>query len=813
MSNENKNIKNINLEDEMKKSYLDYAMSVIVSRALPDVRDGLKPVHRRIIYALNNLGMTSDKPYRKSARIVGEVLGKYHPHGDTAVYDAMVRLAQDFSTRYLLVDGHGNFGSVDGDSAAAMRYTEARMSKLAGELLRDIEKDTIDYRPNFDESEKEPKVLPSRFPNLLVNGSSGIAVGMATSIPPHNMCEVVNAIVKLMEDPDIEVEELIRYIKGPDFPTGATILGREGIKQAYTTGRGKVTVRAKSIIEQNEKGRSSIVINEIPYQVNKARVIEKIADLVRDKKIEGIADLRDESDREGMRIVVDVKRDSNPNVVLNNLYKYTQLQDTFSIIMIALVDERPQVLNLKQILEYYLKHQYNVIVRRTRYDLNKAEERAHILEGLRIALDHIDQVIAIIRGSKIAQEAKETLMENFKLSEKQTQSILDMRLQRLTGLERDKIETEYNELMLEISKLKEILASDQLVYNIIKEELLDMKAKYGDERRTEIVNDAGDVDIEDLIEDENVVINLTHMGYIKRMPEDTYKIQKRGGRGVAGTTTREEDFVENIFTTSTHENLLFFTSQGRVYSLKAYEIPEAKRQAKGTAIINLLELNVGEKVNAVIPIKEFSDDCYLAMVTKNGIIKRINLSELKSIRRNGLIAIKLKEEDELLSVKKSDGDSNIIAVTAKGLAIRFNENDVRVMGRAASGVKAINLSDGDTLVGVDLIEDDSDSKELLVISENGYGKRTDIEEYHIQKRGGKGLKTYEVKERTGNLVCGRIVSESDEIMITSIFGTIIRLGVGDISKLGRSTQGVRLMKISSEDKISSVAVVMPEEDQ
>lgn len=807
---ENKNISNINLEDEMKKSYLDYAMSVIVSRALPDVRDGMKPVHRRIIYSMNNLGITPDKPHRKSARIVGDVLGKYHPHGDTAVYYAMVRLAQDFSTRYMLVDGHGNFGSIDGDGAAAMRYTEARMSPLALELLRDIEKDTVDYRLNFDESEKEPKVLPSRFPNLLVNGSSGIAVGMATSIPPHNLCEVINGLSKMIDNPDIEIEELLKYVKGPDFPTGASILGREGIKEAYKSGRGKVTVRAKSEIVELDRGRSSIVFTEIPYQVNKARVIEKIADLVRDKKLEGISDLRDESSREGMRIVVDVKREANPNVVLNNLYKYTQLQDTFSIIMIALVDDIPRVLNIKQMMKYYLEHQYDVIVRRTKYDLAKAEDRAHILEGLRIALDHIDEVIAIIRASSTGPEAKEKLMSTFELSDKQAQAILDMRLQRLTGLERDKIEEEYSDLMVQISRFKEILASDTIIYGIVKDELLEIKEKFGDERRTEIVNYNGDVEIEDLIEEENVVINLTHFGYIKRMPEDTYRIQKRGGRGVAGTTTRDEDFVETIFTTSTHENLLFFTSKGKVFSLKGYEIPEATRQAKGTAIINLLELERNEKITAVIPIREFSDDACLVMATKQGIIKRIYLDDFKNIRKSGIIALTLKDDDELLAVRKSTGNDQVVVVTQKGFAIRFNEEDARILGRTAMGVKAVNLRDDDSVIGMDIIGED-DCGELLVISENGYGKRTSIDEYTIQKRGGRGLKTYDIRKKTGDLISGKVVCGDDEIIITSINGTIIRLNVSGISQLGRSTQGVRLMKIAEDDKVASVAIIEPDD--
>lgn len=810
MSDEKQRIVNIDIEDEMKKSYLDYAMSVIVSRALPDVRDGLKPVHRRILYAMNELNFTHDKPYRKSARIVGDVLGKYHPHGDAPVYGAMVRLAQDFSTRYLLVDGHGNFGSIDGDGAAAMRYTEARMSKLSMEMLRDINKETVDFGLNFDETLKEPKVLPSRFPNLLVNGSSGIAVGMATSIPPHNLTEVINGIVAMIDNPEITVDELIGYIKGPDFPTGATIMGREGLKSAYRTGRGKVTVRAKAEIEYNDKGKASIIVTEIPYQVNKARVIEKIAELVRDKKLEGISDLRDESDREGMRIVVEIKRDANPNIVLNNLYKYTQFQDTFSIIMLALVNGQPKVLNLRQVLRHYLDHQKEIIVRRTQFDLNKAEERAHILEGLRIALDHIDEVISLIRNSKTVIEAKEGLMSKFGLTEKQSQAILDMRLQRLTGLEREKIEEEYQDLIKEINRLREILASDELIYKIVKDELTEIKEKFGDERRTEITASEEDFDIEDMIQEEDVAITLTHFGYIKRLPEDTYKTQRRGGRGVSGMTTREEDFVEHLFITSTHDNILFLTNQGRVYRLKAYEIPEAKRQAKGTAIVNLLQLNPTEKVTAVIPIKEFSPDDYLTLVTEKGIIKKTKLDKFGNIRKNGLIGISLKEDDELISAKRTNGENDIILVTSYGMSIRFNEKDVRDMGRTAGGVKAITLKPGDKIVGMDLIEE---GKDLLVISERGYGKRTKISSYRIQTRGGKGLKTYNIKEDiTGKLISAKIVDKEDEVMLISLSGTIIRLKVSDISRMGRTTQGVRLMKTDKDDRVVSVAKVIAEEE-
>ncbi|WIV12608.1 DNA gyrase subunit A [Proteiniborus sp. MB09-C3] len=808
MSNEERNILPINIEDEMKTSYLDYAMSVIVSRAIPDVRDGLKPVHRRILYSMNELGNTPDKPHKKSARIVGDTLGKYHPHGDSSVYDAMVKLAQNFSTRYMLVDGHGNFGSVDGDGAAHMRYTEARMSKIALEMLRDLGKDTVDYRLNFDETLNEPIVLPSRFPNLLVNGSSGIAVGMATSIPPHNLAEVIDGAIMMIDDPEVQVDDLLDCIKGPDFPTGAVIMGKEGIKSAYRTGRGKVRVRAKADIEQNSKGRTSIIITEIPYQVNKARLIEKIADLVREKSLEGISDLRDESDRSGMRIVIEIKRDANPNIVLNNLYKHTQLQDTFSIIMIAIVNGEPKLLNLKQMLRYYLDHQKEIIVRRTQFDLNKAEERAHILEGLRIALDNIDAVIALIRGSITVVEAKEGLMNNFGLTEKQSQAILDMRLQRLTGLERDKIEEEYEALIIEINRLKEILANERLIYQIIREELIEIKENYKDERRTEIRPLAEEIDIEDMIQEENVAITLTHFGYIKRMPEDTYKAQKRGGKGVTGLTTREEDFVEHLFVTSTHDNLLFFTNQGRVYSLKAYEIPEAKRQAKGTAIINLLQLNSGENISAIIPIKDFGPDDFLVLVTQNGTIKKTKLEQFENIRKSGLIAISLRENDELISVRRTDGKSDIILVTSNGMSIRFNEEDVRDMGRTAMGVKAINLNKDDKLVGMGTVED---GKDLLVISESGYGKRTSLDEYRVQSRGGKGIKTYNVKDRTGKLISAKIVEEDDEIMIISLSGVIIRLKVSDISQMGRSTQGVTLMRFGKDDRVVSVATVVAEE--
>ena len=809
MDNEEKKIIDVNIEEEMKTSYLDYAMSVIVSRALPDVRDGLKPVHRRILYAMNELGMTPEKQYRKSARVVGDVLGKYHPHSDTSVYDAMVRLAQDFNTRYPLVDGHGNFGSVDGDSPAAMRYTEVKMTKLTLEMLRDINKDTIDYRPNFDETLKEPIVLPSKFPNLLVNGSSGIAVGMATNIPPHNLREIVDGLIMLIDEPESDVEDLMTLIKGPDFPTGAVIMGKDGIKSAFTTGRGKVQIRAVAEIEEHTRGRDKIVITELPYQVNKARLIEKIAELVRDKKIDGISDLRDESDREGMRIVIELKRDANPNVVLNNLYKQTQLQTTFGIIMLALVNEEPRVLNLKQMLNYYLEHQKEIIIRRTQFDLNKAEERAHIVEGLKIALDNIDEIINIIRSSKEESTARTRLMDSFELSEKQAQAILDMRLRRLTGLEREKLEEEYEALIKEINRLREILASEKLVLNIIKEELLEIKEKYGDRRRTRIMPSMDDIDIEDMIDEEDVIITLTHFGYIKRMPEDTYKIQKRGGRGITGLTTREEDFVEDLFITSTHDTILFFTNKGKVYSLKAYEIPEGGRQARGTAIINLLNLSKDEKVSAVVPIEQYDPESNLVFITKMGLIKKTKLDQFKNIRKTGIIAINLKEEDELIDVRKTNGKREIVVVTANGMSIRFSENDVRTMGRNATGVKAISLKEHDRVVAIDLVQENAD---LLVVSEYGFGKRTSLDEYNIQKRGGVGLKTYNTKKKTGKLISAKVIDEKDEIIMISISGIIIRLNAKDISIMGRSTQGVTLMKMGNEeDKVMAVAKYVEEE--
>ncbi|MCF6461561.1 DNA gyrase subunit A [Clostridium sp. Cult3] len=809
MDKDKNNIIEVNIEDEMKTSYLDYAMSVIVSRALPDVRDGLKPVHRRILYAMSELGLNPEKQYRKSARVVGDVLGKYHPHSDISVYDAMVRLAQDFNIRYPLVDGHGNFGSIDGDSPAAMRYTEVKMTKLTTEMLRDINKETIDYRPNFDETLKEPIVLPSKFPNLLVNGSSGIAVGMATNIPPHNLKEIIDGLIMLIDEPETDIDGLMKVVKGPDFPTGAMIMGREGIKSAFKTGRGKLRIRAVAEIEEHSRGRSKIVITELPYQVNKANLIGKIAELVRDKKIEGISDLRDESDREGMRIVIELKRDANPNIVLNNLYKQTQLQTTFGVIMLALVDDEPRILNLKQALVYYLEHQKEIIIRRTQFDLNKAEARAHIVEGLKIALDNIDEVINIIRNSKEESIARERLMKNFGLSEKQAQAILDMRLRRLTGLEREKLEEEYESLIKEINRLKEILSSERKIYQVIREELLEIKEKYGDRRRTRIMPSADEIDIEDMIEEEDVIITLTHFGYIKRVPEDIYKAQRRGGKGITGLTTREEDFVEDLFITSTHDTILFFTNKGRVYSLKAYEIPEGRRQARGTAIINLLNLTGDERVSAVIPIEKYDPESNLVLITKRGIIKKTKLERFKNIRKNGIIAISLREEDELIGVKKTNGKREIIVVTSNGMSIRFSEKDVREMGRNAMGVKAISLKDDDEVVAMDLIED---GKYLLVISEYGFGKRTPLDDYRVQNRGGVGLITYNTKKKTGKLVSAKVIDENDEIIMISMAGIIIRLKTKDISIMGRSTQGVTLMKINNKnDKVMAVAKYVEEE--
>ena len=805
----NNRILPIEIAEEMKKSYIDYSMSVIVGRALPDVRDGLKPVHRRILYSMSELNLTPDKPYRKSARIVGDVLGKYHPHGDSAVYLAMVRMAQDFSTRGLLVDGHGNFGSVDGDSPAAMRYTEARMSKLALELLRDIDKETVDFVPNFDESLKEPAVLPSRYPNLLVNGSNGIAVGMATSIPPHNLGEVIDATVHLIDNEECSVDDLMKFVKGPDFPTSAIIMGKENIAEAYRTGRGKVKVRARAVIEELPKGKQQIVVTEIPYQVNKAKLVERIAELVKDKKVEGISDLRDESNRNGMRIVIELKRDVNANIVLNNLYKHSQMEETFSVIMLALVNGQPKVLNLKQILYHYVQHQKDVVTRRTKIELNKAEARAHILEGLRIALDNIDAVISLIRASKTTQEAKSGLMEKFGLTDIQAQAILDMRLQRLTGLERDKIEAEYEELIKKINRLKEILANERLLLNVIKEEMLIIKENYADERRTEIRHAEGEIDMRDLIEDEEIAITLTHFGYIKRLPADTYKSQKRGGRGISALTTREEDFVKHLVSTTTHSKLLFFTNKGRVFRLNAYEIPEGKRQAKGTAIVNLLQLGPNEKIATLLAIDEKDDNKYLLLATKNGIVKKTDREEFKNINKAGLIAIGLREDDELIGVKVTDGNKDVLLVTKEGMSIRFDENDIRSMGRSAMGVKGITLSNDDKVVSMSLCEEGTD---VLVVSENGFGKRTDINEYRTQIRAGKGIKTYNIAEKTGKLVGAEMVNEDDEMMIINSDGVLIRLRVNEISLFGRVTSGVKLMKTDDEVNVVSISKIKMEEE-
>ena len=796
---------------EMKKSYIDYAMSVIVGRALPDVRDGLKPVHRRILYGMGHLGVTPDKPHKKSARIVGEVMGKYHPHGDSSIYDAMVRLAQDFSTRYMLVDGHGNFGSVDGDSPAAMRYTEARMTPFALEMLRDIDKETVDFRDNFDGEEKEPVVIPSRFPNLLVNGSNGIAVGMATSIPPHNLKEVIDATIKVIDEPDCDIEELIKIVKGPDFPTGAQILGKAGMKEAYRTGTGKVKVRSCCEIEETDRGKSQIVITEIPYMVNKARLIEKMADLVKEKKVEGVSAIRDESNREGIRIVVELKRDANPQITLNRFYKHTQLQDSFSMIMLALVDGKPEVLTLKRFLEEYVKFQKEVVTRRTKFDLAKAEARAHILEGLRIALDNIDEVIKTIRESY--SNAKENLMENFGLSDIQAQAILDMRLARLQGLEREKIENEYNELMKKIAYYKSLLADEVLLMGVIKDELTEIRDKYGDERRTQIVRDEGEFDEEDLVEEENVTITFTHLGYIKRVPADTYKAQKRGGKGITGVTTRDNDFVKDLVMTSTHDNLMFFTNTGKAHKIKAYEIPEATRTARGTPAINFLNLLQRERITAVIPVKEFSEDKYLIAITKNGLIKKTALNEFDTKRTTGLIAINLKDEDELIAIKQSTGSNNIIIVTKKGKCISFSEKDVRPMGRIASGVRAIKLDKDDEVVSMELVEPE---QQLMVVTENGFGKRTPVEEYKIQVRGGKGLLTYDKAKfsKTGALIGAMVVDESDEILMINSDGIIIRIRASEVSILGRATQGVKIMKVDEGSKIVAIAkAIRDDEDE
>ncbi len=794
----------VNLEQEMKNSYIDYAMSVIVSRAIPDVRDGLKPVHRRILYAMQEAGMTPGKPYKKSARIVGEVLGKYHPHGDNSVYDAIVRMAQDFSMRYMLADGHGNFGSVDGDPAAAMRYTEVRMSRISELMLQDIDKDTVDFVPNYDESLKEPAVLPSKFPELLVNGTSGIAVGMATNIPPHNLGEVIDGTLMLIDNPETTVEELMGVIKGPDFPTGGLIMGKSGIKDAYTTGRGSIRMRAQVHTETMSNGKPRIVVTELPYQVNKARLIEKIADLVRDKQIEGITDLRDESDRNGMSIVIELRRDANADVVLNQLYKHTSLQETFGVIMLALVDGQPQVLNLKEVLHYYIKHQEDVITRRTRYELKKAEARAHILEGLNIALDHLDAVISTIRSSRTGEIAKAALMEGFKLSDKQAQAILDLRLQRLTGLERDKIEEEYQEILKKIDWLKSVLADEGKILAIIKEELTAVKNKYNDDRRTSITRDSSDISMEDLIPDDDVVVTLTHNNYIKRMPLATYKNQKRGGQGIVGMKTKDTDFVENILITTNHHVILFFTNRGRLYYLKAYEIAESSRQAKGTAIVNLINLDQDEKITAVIHVREFKPDRYLFMATKNGVVKRVQMSEFKSRSSIGVRAISLDESDELIGVKFTDGTKTIIMGTKHGMAITFEETQVRSMGRSARGVRGIKLDDDDEIVGMDTIKSDG---KVLTVSENGLGKRTPIEEYTVHNRGGKGMINMKITERTGNVVGIKVVRPGQEVMLISTDGVIIRTDIDEISIISRNSQGVKLMSVGDSDKVASFATI------
>ncbi len=798
-----------NIEEEMKNSYIDYAMSVIVMRALPDVRDGLKPVHRRILYAMHEAGMASNKPYKKSARIVGEVLGKYHPHGDSSVYDAIVRLAQNFSTRYLMVDGHGNFGSVDGDSAAAMRYTEVRMSKIAESMLDDIEKNTVDFRPNYDESLEEPKVLPAKVPNLLVNGSSGIAVGMATNIPPHNMREVIDGTIMMIDNPEVTIPELMTMIKGPDFPTGALILGYEGIRSAYTTGRGVVKMRAQARIDKMANGKPRIIVTEIPYQVNKARLIEKIAEITRDKIVDGITDLRDESDRNGMRIVIELRRDTNAEVILNQLYKHTQLQDSFGINMLALVDSKPQTLNLREILYYYIEHQKEVIVRRTNYELAKAKARAHILEGLKIALDHIDAVITAIRQSKTVEIARTALIDGFSLSEKQAQAILDLRLQRLTGLEREKIENEYNDILALIEWLESVLMDDQKVLNIIKEELLEVRKRFGDDRRTIITMDTSNMEVGDLIAEEDIVLTLTHSSYIKRLPVDTYRNQKRGGRGVAGMGTKEEDFVEHLFVTTTHHNILFFTNRGRVYRLKGYEIPEASRTSKGTSIVNLLPLEGKERITAVIPIKEFSNTRYLFMATEKGIVKKTELMEFNTARKTGLIAISLDEDDDLIGVKLTNGEQHILMGTRDGFAIYFPETDVRHMGRTARGVKGINLHANDDVVGMDTLKNDG---EVLTVSEEGYGKRTPVSEYRDQKRGGKGVINLKVTEKTGRVVGIKVVRPGQELMLISSDGIVIRIDIDEISVISRNTQGVKLMRTGDNDKVVALAAVEKKTD-
>ena len=806
---ENTKIVPIKVEDEMKKSFIAYAMAVNVSRAIPDVRDGLKPVHRRILYAMGELNLSNDKPYRKCARIVGDVLGKYHPHGDSSVYDAMVRMAQDFSLRYPLVFGKGNFGSVDGDPPAAYRYTEAKMAKIAALMLSDIEKETVDFVPNYDDKRKEPDVLPSRFPNLLVNGSSGIAVGMATNIPPHNLSETVDGIVAVIDDPYITMDELMNHVKGPDFPTGGVIMGMSGIRSTYQTGRGRIIVRAKAEIEELEGGRTRIVVTELPYQVNKARLEKHINELVRDGKIDGISSTRDESD-ENMHFIIELKRDANPNVVLNNLFKFTQMQETFGAILIALVDKEPKVLNLREMIDYYIAHQKDVIERRTAFDLRKAEERAHILEGYKIAQDNIDEVINIIRASKSVADAKVALMERFALSDEQATAIVQMQLGRLSGMEREKIENELAELTEKIKEFKAILADESLVLAIVREDLLKIKEKYGDERRTEITMVHDELDIEDLIEEEEIVVTLTHSGYTKRVPVDTYKSQHRGGRGITGLTTREEDFVEHIFTTSTHNTILFFTTRGVVYRLKGYQIPEGGRQAKGTAIVNLLPLEAGEKITAMMPVAEFEEGKYLTFITKNGTIKKTDLMDYSRIRAGGLRAIELADGDELITVKLTNNECNIIIVTRNGMAICFDEKDVRAMGRTARGVRGIRLSGDDYVVGACIAKEDS---KLLVVTEKGYGKKTELSEYKVQNRGGKGIFTYKITEKTGKIAGTRTVTDEDDIMLITSEGVLIRMHAEEISTFGRQTQGVRIMRLDDGVSLVSMAKTTREEDE
>ncbi len=797
-----------NIETEMRTAYIDYAMSVIVSRALPDVRDGLKPVHRRILYSMYEDGITSDKPYRKCANTVGSVLGRYHPHGDSSVYDAMVRLAQDFSMRYMLIDGHGNFGSIDGDGAAAMRYTESRMSKIAEQMLVDIEKNTVDFMPNYDDRLQEPTVLPSKIPALLINGSSGIAVGMATNIPPHNLTEVINGAIKVIEDDNVTNEELMKIIKGPDFPTGAMILGKEGIKEAYTTGKGKITVRAETEVEEMSGGKQRIIVSSLPYQVNKANLIIKIDELVKEKRIEGIAEVRDESDRnERVRIVIELKRDARPQVILNQLFKHTQMQDTFGVIMLALVNGEPKILTLKECLDEYIKHRREVVLRRTKFELDKAEARAHILEGLITAIDNIDEVIKIIRESY--DDAKERLMERFKLSDIQAQAILDMQLKRLSGLQREKLEEEYAELMKLIAYYKEVLSSETLVFDIIKTELLEIRDKFGDERLTKIAAAEGEFEEEDLIKEEQTVIALTHFGYIKRMPIDTYKSQRRGGKGITGISTREDDFVKEIFTASTHDTILFFSNKGKMYRLRGFEVPEAGRTAKGTAIVNLLNLEPGEKISAIIPIQNFADGKYLLMGTKSGLIKKTPLKEYDSNRRTGLMGITLKEDDELIDVRMTDGQDNVVLVTRKGMSITFDEKDVRPVGRTAQGVIGMRVDEDDYVVGMEPIIAGSKAT-LLAITENGFGKRTELDEYRVQNRGGRGVITYKITPKTGELVGIKIVGGTEDVILITDTGTIIRLNTGEISVLGRSTQGVTLMR-TNEGKVVSIEKIVEED--